>query len=210
MQGIQTREPASHRFRDLTGKTNEHGVTVNSHVGFAGRHSVWNCTCPRCGADFVVRGNCFLKQKSCGCIRRATKISARKKLMRRYHYGTVRKHCDPVWEDFDRFWQDIGSSLKGNERLYRLNENERLGPTNFIVAENRNLGHCGPNARLLFVCGQFWSVRRAAEMLKVSKQCISQRIARPGGIDKVCRDIANVFRYSVTGTEVTPQSAAAD
>ena len=201
MQQIENRPARSSRMNDLSGTTTIHGVAIKDLAGFAGKFAVWNCTCPRCGRDFVMRANCKNKQQSCGCLRTDLKTTPQKKRIRQYHYSTLRHYVVPEWKDFERFWQGIGVCLGEHERVYRRDHRFPIGPANYIAWDQRKLGNCGPESVLIWAADQYWSMKTAAELLGVSKQCVSQKLNRPGGLEQLQKDIA---------AKITPQSAAAD
>lgn len=190
MAQIDNRPSRSSRLNDLSGTTTIHGVAIKDIAGFLGKFAVWNCTCPKCGQDFVMRANCRTKQQSCGCLRTNRKTTSQKKRIRQYHYATLSHYVEPIWKDFDQFWRDVGASLGEHERVYQGDNSCPIGPSNYIIWDQRKLGSCGPCSFLICASEQYWSVKGAADLLGVSKQCVAQKLSRPGGREQVEKDIS--------------------
>lgn len=137
------------------------------------------CTVPNCGELVASHGLCgkhLQRVNKTGSTDepkpRGTKTTH--PLYERWSWYHRNQSCDPRWDDFWNFVDDVGEQPSSAHRLYRLDETKNYGPTNFEWRE-RTLDEAGSQKN-----SEYQKAWRAAYIVKNPKKFKSQYLKRYG------------------------------
>jgi len=184
---VETRKPSGHRFVDLSGTVSPHGVEFIRHVGFMREYAVFECVCPRCQQNFVMRGNVRNVQKTCGRCRPKRKPRQSEAVKARWR--AMKRDCVMQWQVWELFWEDVGKNLQRNDRIFAADRTRPVGPDNFFVTDAPNLGNTYPHMPIWSLCDSYWTVARLCHELGTTKQNMHQRMATESGRARVMEDL---------------------
>lgn len=166
---LNRREPIGSRFRDRTGETTPHGVTVLRFAGFHAQFSVWTCSCPKCGSEFDVIQTALQRQRSCGkrCTGTLGKSRQSPKLWRTWDRLKRSGNLSTEWHDWNAIFDAVGH-LEG-KTLLAIDPTRPIGPENFEIKPANDYGLTAAEYN-----GKPVTVKAAAKLLGISRQRADQ------------------------------------
>lgn len=188
------------RFVDLTGRVFGKLTAISPAGQNKAKQYLWNCIC-ECGGESIVVGSNLIRgnTKACGCVRlteigdrtrkhgmvktRIFKIWAgmRKRCLNpkcdSYHLygGRGIKICER-WDEFDKFYEDMGESYGDHLSLDRIDPDGDYCPENCRWATTKQQNNNRRNNRIVELNGISKTLAQWSESSGIRQNTISNRL----------------------------------
>ena len=211
---IIDRQPASKKFRDLSGTKSEHGIEFVKLVGFYRKHPAYECICPSCGRHFLMSSHMKAKQKTCGekqCKHHsAVKLEDRRVgQLRSFYKRAIYPHIvDPesAWGTFEGFLGSIPSDFDPSTHfIMQTVMHLPLSVANYqIIPRTRRGQNC--RSRVWLIEGYWIDSYRAAQILGITRQAVHIRYSNPRTEPSLVLDLQAMVRHVLKQTGDSPLS----